>query len=723
MVEVDKDKVDKTVNEIHEIHHRTWDNDFFSSDQAKQAMDKLEKLNSAELTEVLGKLKSDTRQDMVRDDFTTDMNDWDLRTDMKYQKLANAVWSGDPNSEYIKEKQAAEGKDAEIKFATIPRGFDSADEGDHLYRIELWPPVGTKKDSLLDKAVKDTRYAMQMSIDTLGTGKPLKETDFSGLLDSTLIDNAEGVSQLRENHSGLTDHLKQLQDERAKWKGEVDKNIFESNDKGKELFGTLTGVYKELKQFLEWNFPKGDGKNEDIGTLTKSNDGNDLIYKPGKKDVEGLDYLPDKSFPMGAEHPLFKKNKDTGEFELTPAAEQKYLKAIDIAAGEWDKAYAAAAEYVRKKSGTVDASDPDGSDGKSKPPAKEKETPTENQQPPTGNQQPPTGNQQPPTGNGQQPPTGNGQQAPTGNGQQTPNDTGTGDDAETKEILAQLGSNTEDGAVEQVGDSTGTGTGNETSGSGKDSDGTTGTGTDSIQQAIDDIKESATGNNEGVQQAANNPAANPLGALGPALGSSLGALGPLGNQFGQMMGGGQMKPESGGADSALYQPQSGTAGSPSPGAATAQASVEAPPGGTAAPAGTTPPPNPNPNAPVDLKMQGVEPHQVSSGVAEALQKAMQIPNGSDANAAYSGIAPPDSPEHPWPKATDGPKTGDVVKWGDQSALVVVDGSGPRMIVGQRLVPVVQGEGFEGFFRPPSSGAAQSVPQAVGSAAPSGTQQV
>ncbi|WP_280384396.1 hypothetical protein, partial [Nocardia wallacei] len=231
MVEVDKNKVDKTVNEIHDIHHRTWDNDYFTTDEAKQAMDKLKGLNSAELVEVLGKLKSDTRQDMVRADHAG--GDWDLRTDMKYQKLANAVWSGDPKSEIITEMQTEEEKAATPKFATVPRGFDSADEGDHLYRIELWPPVGAKKDGLLDKAVRDTRFAWQMSIDTLGTGKPLDETDHSGILESSLIDTAEGVSQLRENHSGLTDHLKKLQDERAKWKGKVDKDAFEANDKSK----------------------------------------------------------------------------------------------------------------------------------------------------------------------------------------------------------------------------------------------------------------------------------------------------------------------------------------------------------------------------------------------------------------------------------------------------------------------------------------------------------
>ncbi|WP_425303631.1 hypothetical protein, partial [Nocardia wallacei] len=517
-------------------------------------------------------------------------------------------------------------------------------------------------------------------------------------------DTAEGVSQLRENHSGLTDHLKKLQDERAKWKGKVDKDAFEANDKSKELFNTLTGVYKELKQLLEWNFPKVDNQAPDAGTLKRSKDGNELYYVAGKKDMEGLDYLPDKTFPIGEGHPLFKKNKDSGEFELTPAAEQKYLAAIELAAAGWDKAYAAAAEYIRKKSGHVDNSDPEGDDGKKGKPTDGGDNKTAKQGQPTNN-----GGDTPNNG-GDTPNNGGGTPNTPVNTPETPDN---GGDPLKPEDLGLGNETPEDGAFQQVDDPTASG-----DPLGGDTDDGTGTGgTDRIQQAIDEIKESATGTTEGTQQAANNQAANPLGPLASVLGP---AAASMGLPFQQMLGGqqgmgGQTRPENGSGgnvENALYQP--GSSSSPMPGADLAQASAGGAPTGAVAAADSTPAPNPNPNAMVDLKMQGVDPQQVPSGVAEALQKAMQVPNGSDANAAYAGIAAPDTPEHPWPRVEDGPKTGDVVKWGDQSAMVVVDGNGPRMISGQRLVPIVQGEDFEGFFRPPNG--AQSA-QTLGSASP------
>lgn len=142
-------------------------------------------------------------------------------------------------------------------------------------------------------------------------------------------------------------------------------------------------------------------------------------------------------------------------------------------------------------------------------------------------------------------------------------------------------------------------------------------------------------------------------------------------------------------------PAPGTA--PAPG--TEPASVTAP----------TDPQNPPPangtKSMVDMKLPDGSTQKVSSVVAEAVNRELNNPNGSDARAAYKGGLGDASVQSPWNTTDrDHLRTGDVVQWGDRTALLVAAGGGWRIIVNGLLVsfdprnPTGGAEGANGEFQ-------------------------
>ncbi|GAA5104416.1 hypothetical protein [Nocardia iowensis] len=132
---------------------------------------------------------------------------------------------------------------------------------------------------------------------------------------------------------------------------------------------------------------------------------------------------------------------------------------------------------------------------------------------------------------------------------------------------------------------------------------------------------------------------------------------------------------------------------------------------TAAPPADSGPPSPPPsNKPVDMKLPDGTTQKTSSVVAEAVQKEWNNPNGGNAQDAYAGTPGQKSPEN-WlqigPEEVD---TGDVVTWGERSAVVVEKEGSLYLVAHQKLLklddvnnPPDDGHGaygdFVAYFRP------------------------
>lgn len=146
-----------------------------------------------------------------------------------------------------------------------------------------------------------------------------------------------------------------------------------------------------------------------------------------------------------------------------------------------------------------------------------------------------------------------------------------------------------------------------------------------------------------------------------------------------------------------------------PGAGPQDPGAAPPAGATAAPAATAPPPV-NGTGMVDAQLPDGTTQKVSSTVAEALNKEVNNPNGSDARAAYSGTPGEATAANSWVAVdTANIQTGDVVQWENRSAVAVVSEDGLSYISNGQLVPLDtnnpadDGHGsygaFQGFFHP------------------------
>ncbi|MEV4130378.1 hypothetical protein [Nocardia sp. NPDC049707] len=141
---------------------------------------------------------------------------------------------------------------------------------------------------------------------------------------------------------------------------------------------------------------------------------------------------------------------------------------------------------------------------------------------------------------------------------------------------------------------------------------------------------------------------------------------------------------------------------------TEPAAQAATPGVTAPGYAGSPPPITTPGAMVDYKLPDDSTVQVSSTVADALQKQQQN-TAIDAVAAYSGTPGESTPNHPWATVNDVAqlKTGDVVQWEKHSALIINNQNGLHILDGGQLIlldpnspPLTEKYGnFSGYFHP------------------------
>ncbi|WP_406269141.1 hypothetical protein OH799_25940 [Nocardia sp. NBC_00881] len=150
---------------------------------------------------------------------------------------------------------------------------------------------------------------------------------------------------------------------------------------------------------------------------------------------------------------------------------------------------------------------------------------------------------------------------------------------------------------------------------------------------------------------------------------------------------------------AQYQQQQPVSGQPTG----ATPAVTAPvPAGGAPTIGTT--------GMVDAELPNGTTQKVTATTAEALQKAINNPNGSDARAAYAGTLGESTPAHSWTVVDAADlRTGDVVQWENRTAVAIVTQDGLFFITSGQMVPLdtnnpfEDGQGdygtFQGFFHP------------------------
>lgn len=149
-----------------------------------------------------------------------------------------------------------------------------------------------------------------------------------------------------------------------------------------------------------------------------------------------------------------------------------------------------------------------------------------------------------------------------------------------------------------------------------------------------------------------------------------------------------------------------------------------------------PPAVTSPGAMVDYALPDTSTVQVSSTVAEALQRQQQNV-AIDAAAAYSGTPGESTPNHPWSTINDVAqlKTGDVAQWENHSALIVNNQNGLQILDNGQLVPldpnnpplIEKYRNFAGYFHPTgmdvgtntNPGSAAPPPPTVSRAQPAG----
>ncbi|MFE3028209.1 hypothetical protein [Nocardia tengchongensis] len=146
---------------------------------------------------------------------------------------------------------------------------------------------------------------------------------------------------------------------------------------------------------------------------------------------------------------------------------------------------------------------------------------------------------------------------------------------------------------------------------------------------------------------------------------------------------------------------------------------------------TTNPPSVEPadQKTVPITLDG-QTQQVSVPVRDALVQACNNPNGSDAVAAYSGAA---GPESSWSQVDASDlHTGDVVKWAAHTGLVVRQPDRTlHLIFGGTLVPLNEQDldehgfypVFQGYVRPGGVGIAAAAAQAISPAVPAAPAQL
>ncbi|WP_327100862.1 hypothetical protein OIE68_19935 [Nocardia vinacea] len=372
--------------------------------------------------------------------------------------------------------------------------------------------------------------------------------------------------------------------------------------------------------------------------------------------------------------------------------------------------------------------------------------PAETQNPPVppGQQNPPQGQQNPQGGGQQNPPQGQGQQNPgsgsgSGNGQsgngggnggsadsQNPPEAPTGQPLNTtpESTHEDFGSTYDDllgtptdakGAVDSTQPTQGSGTGDTAS-------------SPDIDALLNAAMQNRSGTGTGTSTTAPTANATPAASTGNNMADLMGPMAMMSalaqaNQSHSQVGDERGREERDAREERERARERNRAAQ----AANAASGAQAAPPGVAAPTyAGTPPPITTPGAMVDYKFPDGSTVQVSSTIADALQKQQQN-TALDAVAAYSGTPGESTPNHPWATVNDVAqlKTGDVVQWEKHSALIINNENGLHILDRGQLIPLDLNSppltekygNFSGYFHPTGNDVGSDADRGTAAAGP------
>ncbi|MGY1947130.1 hypothetical protein [Nocardia asiatica] len=630
-------KVDDAVDKINKHYESsTWDGAGFQDGQAEDSLKALNGLNSTEFKEAFDRLDPAVREMLARDTSS------DLAKRPEYRDIVDALKTGNPQH-VVDAKKTKEDEAATPKYAD-GWGWELPDEKEHLHRVDLYQPKGAS--AALISLIEDTEFTMQWGFDTLGVRDPKAAPDFTNVLDGQQVTTAGGWSQVRDQHKTLNEQLSKRQTEYKDAHKNVNGDTNDSAILNSDTFKKLKKIKDDLNEKLQFEFP-------------------------GAKVVDGkMEYSFKDADNSMTKIVAYEKNNESGNYYLTPEAEQSYyVRHIDAAAESWDKEYENATKEFQKKAADIDGQNTDPGN-----------TNTGNTN--TGNTN--TGNTN--TGNTT---NGNTYVPPGQDGITQPASTTNDDWSSTYDDL--LG-----GSTDTDGSLTDPGTGTDPSTQPISATGSTDPSTSSdpfaaIRNALQG--NTGTGTNTGANTGNITPAAANSGDNGMA--NAMQQMAMMSAMSGMMNQGRQ--PDEDRLERAYAERErererekrEERERNRNAQTTTAQQAVQqtSPPGVTAPTYAGAPPAVTTPGGMVDYKI-GNSTVQVSQPVAEALHRQTQN-TATNAVAAYEGTAGASTADHPWATVNDVAqlKTGDVVQWEKHSALIVKNENGLNILDNGQLIPL------------------------------------
>ncbi|MBF6274825.1 MULTISPECIES: hypothetical protein [Nocardia] len=660
----DKD-ADKVISDIEDRDNfggwGPWQDDHhFQGDEVKNTLEEINGLSDADLKKVFDKLSMAMSNGYVESPLTRLAKDAkDQGFDPKYATLVASLSKPDPQAVLDARKTENEAKE-KVTFRD-GWGWETRDEKNHLEWVDLYVPKGAS-DSLT-ALIGDTQFTMQWGFDTLGAHEAKDAPPFSKILDSDPnVKEVDGWSQIKDDHEKIVKQLTDRQhDQEAKLNG-VNLDTLDTKILGKKVFTDLKTVKDNLNDQLKIDYLPADNK---APGPYSTRDGDDINY-----------YSGDPQHPIKTT--VYQKSSD-GNFYLTAQAEQMfYVSAIHAAVDDWHEKYKAAIKDYSDKAAKVDGGDDNGGNNN----GGKKDGGNDN-----------GGNNNGGNNNGGNNNGGNNNGGTTTTGQDALN--GQGND-QPQNFSDLFPAGLTDGTAT---DPSATGDGTTTDATGTDTTGTDATGTDGTQtsttepaswlnQAIDDIKNSATAAPAAATSAQNSAQpVNPLLNMMPGLGSALGGMGQGNGPFGSGVGnsGGVGNPDgTSGSRFGRQGQQPPSAPFVQPAAATSSQPLTGFQPGVVSASATSPGPVPaNSHSMVDMKLPDGSAQKVSAVVADVVNKEMNNPNGCNADGAYGNALGQLTQIDP-----SAAHTGDIVRWGNHSAVIVREGpDNAYMVVDGQMKPL------------------------------------
>ncbi|PPJ19832.1 hypothetical protein C5E45_32510 [Nocardia nova] len=700
----DKD-ADKVISDIEDRDNFSgwgpWQDDHhFQGDEVKNTLEEINGLSDADLQKVFDKL-SDVRSNGYMESPLTRLakDAKDQGFDPKYATLVDALDKRNPQAVLNARKTENEAKE-KVTFRD-GWGWETRDEKNHLEWVDLYVPKGAS-DSLT-ALIGDTQFTMQWGFDTLGAHEAKDAPPFSKILDSDPnVKEVDGWSQIKDDHEKVVKQLTDRQHDQEAKLQDVNLDTLDTKILGKKVFTDLKTVKDNLNDQLKIDYLPTDHKAP--GSYS-TRDGDDINYYSGNPQD------PIKTT-------VYKKSSD-GNFYLTAEAEQTfYVSAIHAAVDDWHEKYKAAVKDYSDKATKVDGGDDNGGKNNGGKNNGGKNNGGKNN----------GGKNNGGNDNGGNNNRGNNNSGATTTGQDILNGPGNDQPQDFKDLFpAGL---TDGSATDPLGtDTTGTDT------TGADSTQTSATDPASwLKQAVDDLESGLTATPAvaaAPQNAAPQNSASQLNPANmfPALASGLG-LGGLGQGNGPFGGGNFSNTGGTGNNGDSSGSHIGRQGRPytsapfvQPAAATSSQPLTGVQPGVVSASATSPGPVPaNSNSMVDMKLPDGSAQTVSAVVADVVNREMNNPNGCNADGAYGNALGQLTQIDP-----SAAHTGDIVRWGNHSAVIVREGQdNAYMVVDGEMKPLnlmAQGSLTDYTFFHPSgadpSDAHRNTAQSVAATAPAG----